>query len=102
MGQGQCILLKRVFVLLFSTVFIVECGAYDTTLEASHLSISPMHSVAGSIPAAMAHPPLSPYLSSKPLHSFAIKVNHGSVYSKILICFRVKYISAVSASVNGS
>lgn len=64
MGQGQCILLKRVFVLLFSTVFIVECGAYDTTLEASHLSISPMHSVAGSIPAAMAHPPLSPYLSN--------------------------------------
>lgn len=67
--MGQCILLKRVFVFLFSTVFIVECGAYDTTLEASHLSISPMHA----IPSVIAHPPLSPYLSSKPLHSFAIK-----------------------------
>ncbi|RHN81022.1 putative protein kinase RLK-Pelle-Extensin family [Medicago truncatula] len=58
--MGQCILLKRVFVFLFSTVFIVECGAYDTTLEASHLSISPMHA----IPSVMAHPPLSPYLSN--------------------------------------
>jgi len=73
--MGQCILLKRVFVLLFSTVFIVECGAYDTTLEASHLSISPMHA----IPSVMAHPPLPPFLSGKPLHSFA-KKNHGSVY----------------------
>ncbi|XP_004495897.1 proline-rich receptor-like protein kinase PERK3 [Cicer arietinum] len=74
----QCILLKTLLVLLSTTVFLVDCGAYDRMLEASlfssvtpipsrapsHSSITPMHSISHAVPSLMAHPPLSPYVSN--------------------------------------
>lgn len=133
----QCMLLKTLLVLLSSMAFMVDCGTYDTTLEApsplaatvviggddlplhpnvkgwkhfpsraapipsrahSHLSvpfpkrrselespassdfksIAPMHSISDAIPSAMGHPPLSPYASSKPPHSFVMKFFNSS------------------------
>lgn len=80
-------------MLLSTTVFLVDCGAYDRMLEASlfssvtpipsrapsHSSITPMHSISHAVPSLMAHPPLSPYVSSKQFHSFAI--NKSFVFS---------------------
>ncbi|XP_061338388.1 proline-rich receptor-like protein kinase PERK3 [Gastrolobium bilobum] len=81
----QCMLLRRLLILLSCMVFMVDSGIYDKTLEAPSLSptsqlsipftksrneleppisgfknIAPFHSIADAIPSALPQPPMSP------------------------------------------
>ncbi|XP_057424412.1 receptor-like serine/threonine-protein kinase ALE2 [Lotus japonicus] len=88
-SQYQCMMLRILLVLLSCMGFMVDCGAYDATLEApalspavdlplppsvdggKHLSpvsgfksIAPMRSISDAIPSALGRPSLSPFVSN--------------------------------------